>query len=257
MTFRPDPRLDVEVLPSPNHGERRGVVAPDMLILHYTGMQDARAALQRLCHAESEVSAHYLVFEDGGIVQCVPEERRAWHAGAASWHGVEDINSHSIGIEIANPGHDWGYPDFPAPQIAAVIALCRDIISRHPIASERVLGHSDVAPLRKRDPGEKFPWAELNAAGIGHWVEPATLAEGAVLDVGDEGANVAAFNDDLRLYGYAAPEGDTFDAATGAVVRAFQRHFHQSRVDGIADAGTRETLKRLRSALRISSPVTT
>ncbi len=257
MTFRPDTLLDVQVLPSPNHGERRNVTSPDMLILHYTGMQDARAALQRLCHADSEVSAHYLVFEDGGIVQCVPEERRAWHAGIASWAGVEDINSHAIGIEIANPGHDWGYPDFPAPQIAAVIALCRDIISRHRIVPERILGHSDVAPLRKQDPGEKFPWKELHAAGIGHWVEPAAEIEGPLVDIGDKGAAVAALKADLRLYGYAAPEGDAFDATTSAVVRAFQRHFHQSGVDGVADAATRETLRRLRSALSISSSVTT
>ena len=186
----PDSSLADEVAPSPNHGERRGVARPDMLLLHYTGMPDAEGALQRLCQQGSEVSAHYVVFEDGRIVQCVPEARRAWHAGQAEWGGVTDINSCAIGIEITNPGHQWGYADFPAPQIAAVIALCRDILARQPIPPGRVLGHSDVAPARKQDPGEKFPWAQLAAAGVGHWVEPEPIAPGKTLAVGDEGRDV-------------------------------------------------------------------
>ena len=243
--FSPDASLDAQVLPSPNHGERRGIAQPDMLILHYTGMQDARAALQRLCAPGSEVSAHYLVFEDGGIVQCVSESRRAWHAGIASWAGTTDINSHSIGIEIANPGHDGGYPDFPKLQISAVIALCRDILARYPIPPRRVLAHSDVAPMRKRDPGEKFPWDTLHAAGIGHWVQPVAEAKGEVLDFGSRGPLVAALRANLKAYGYALEPGDDYDAATASTVQAFQRHFLQIRVDGAADAATRATLARL------------
>src|SRR5215475_4061097 len=130
-----------------------------MLLLHYTGMPDAQIALQRLCQQDSEVSAHYVVFEDGRIVQCVPEARRAWHAGESSWAGETDINSCSIGIEIVNPGHEFGYPDFPLRQTAAVISLCKSIIVRRgPISGELILAHSDVAPARKQDPGEKFPW---------------------------------------------------------------------------------------------------
>ena len=243
--FVPDPKLDVQVLPSPNYGERRGITQVDMLVLHYTGMQDARAALQRLCAPDSEVSAHYLVFEDGGIVQCVPESRRAWHAGLAEWANITDINSHSIGIEIANPGHDGGYPDFPEPQIDAVIALCNDIFARVPILPQRLLAHSDVAPMRKQDPGEKFPWASLFAAGIGFWVEPVAEAAGETLDVGCRGPLVRELRTNLHRYGYAIAAGDEYDAMTATVVRAFQRHFRPLKVDGAADWSTRATLQRL------------
>src|SRR5256886_17481608 len=154
--LRPDSSVVAEVRPSPNHGERQGIL--DMIVLHYTGMTDNRAALTQLCDPASEVSAHYVVMPDGYIIQLVAEARRAWHAGVSSWAGNTDINSCSIGIEIANPGHDHGYPDFPRRQIAAVTALCRSIFTRHKIPADRVLGHSDVAPARKQDPGEKFPW---------------------------------------------------------------------------------------------------
>src|ERR1051325_2609849 len=155
-SFTSDSSVASTVIPSPNHGERRAEL--DMLLLHYTGMPNADEALQRLCDATSQVSSHYFVFEDGRVVQCVPEALRAWHAGQSSWGGLTDINSCSIGIEIANPGHGWRYDDFPEAQIAAVIALGRDILARQSIPASRVLGHSDVAPMRKDDPGEKFPW---------------------------------------------------------------------------------------------------
>src|SRR5882757_3731455 len=175
--FRPDSSVVSETRPSPNHGERKAGVKPNMLVLHYTGMADAEAAVRHLCTPTSEVSAHYVVMEDGRIVQCVPESRRAWHAGQSYWEGETDINSCSIGIEIANPGHDHGYPDFPKRQIAAVTALCRSIFTRHQISPDRVLAHSDVAPTRKRDPGEKFPWKVLAASGIGLWVKPAPMTQ--------------------------------------------------------------------------------
>ncbi len=243
--FPPDAALPLRLQPSPNHGERRGGARPDMILLHYTGMPDAAEAIARLCSPASEVSAHYVVLEDGGIVQCVAEARRAWHAGPSTWGGVTDINSHAIGIEIANPGHEHGYLPFPDAQIAAVIALCRDILARHRIPPHRVLAHSDVAPTRKMDPGEKFPWERLHEAGIGDWTQPiATHAR--ALQPGACGRRVAALQQDLAAYGYGIDVTARYDEQTGAVVRAFQRHFRPHRVDGIADAGTQAMLAGLR-----------
>ena len=220
---KPDSPLAAKVFPSPNHGERKGS-APDMILLHYTGMPTGAEALQRLTNPLSEVSAHYFIWEDGGILQLVPEARRAWHAGAAIWAGESDINSRSIGIEIVNPGHEGGSPDFTPEQIEATIALCTDIRARHMIPQHRVLAHSDVAPARKCDPGEKFPWSLLAARGVGHYVKPAAV------------------------YGYGIAVSGVFDQATEQVVRAFQRHFRQERVDGIADASTITTLRDLIAA---------
>lgn len=247
MPFAPDSRVVAEVIPSPNHGER--VCPVDMLILHYTGMPSAADALARLVAGDSGVSAHYLVFEDGRVTQCVAEARRAWHAGVSEWEGVSDINSRSIGIEIANPGHEHGYADFPDAQIVGVIALCQDILSRHAIAPFRVLAHSDVAPLRKDDPGEKFPWRALHEAGVGLWVEPAPLEmPGRVLVAGDAGAEVETLQTALARYGYGIEASGVFDTETVAVVRAFQRHFRPARVDGQGDASTRRTLADLLKA---------
>jgi N-acetylmuramoyl-L-alanine amidase len=242
-SFVPDSRLVAAVAPSPNHQPR--AVPLDLIVLHYTGMADQQAALAKLSAADSKVSAHYLVLEDGRIVQFVAETRRAWHAGISQWEGERDVNSRSIGIEIANPGHGLGYPDFPEPQITAVIALVRDILARHPIRRDRVLAHSDVAPSRKNDPGEKFPWARLHAAGIGHWVEPLPPGTDTGLGLGDHGPAVLALQQALASYGYGVPQTGAFDAATRDVVVAFQRHFRPERVDGRADCSTIETLDRL------------
>src|SRR6202166_438232 len=175
-TFPPDSFIVADVVPSPNLDERKDGRPADMILLHYTGMQTGEAALRGRTAAVSNVSSHYVVFEDGRIVQCVPEERRAWHAGVSSWADETDINSRSIGIEIVNPGDEFGYRNFPLRQTAAVISLCKSIITRRgPIGAERILGHSDVAPSRKQDPGEKFPWELLSESGIGHWVRPAPL----------------------------------------------------------------------------------
>ena len=170
-----------------------------MLLLHYTGMPDGSEALRKLCDPGREVSAHYFVGVDGRVLQLVPEARRAWHAGVASWRGEDDVNSLSIGVEIDNPGHDGGMPPFAEPQIAAVIALCRDIVARWAIPAERVLGHSDVAPLRKLDPGEAFPWARLAAAGVGHYVSRLrSPLHGRSLAPGASGPPVAALQRDAR-----------------------------------------------------------
>ena len=238
---------DVRV--SPNFGPRRDRLVPDMVILHYTGMQSAEAAELWLCDPASEVSSHYLVHEDGRIVQMVREADRAWHAGRGSWLGRADVNSCSIGIEIANPGHAFGYPDFPNRQIEAVIALCRGICVRHRVAPARILAHSDIAPGRTIDPGEKFPWARLREAEVGHWVEPSPVRGGRFLSAGDSGEPVEALQSMLALYGYGVEITGLFDAATQAVVEAFQRHFRQELVDGVADRSTIETLHRLLAAL--------
>ncbi|HET9715461.1 MAG TPA: N-acetylmuramoyl-L-alanine amidase [Pseudolabrys sp.] len=245
--FQPDSFIVADVKPSPNFDERKNSRVPDMILLHYTGMQTGDGALDRLTAADSKVSAHYVVFENGRIVQCVPEERRAWHAGEASWAGETDINSRSVGIEIVNPGHEFGYSDFPLRQIAAVISLCRSIITRRgPISADRILAHSDVAPSRKQDPGEKFPWGLLSESGIGHWVRAAPLdLEGVGLKPGDGGEGVTRLQRALRSYGYGLAETGTYDAATRDVVAAFQRHFRQARVDGIADPSTLLTLRAL------------
>jgi N-acetylmuramoyl-L-alanine amidase len=245
--FSPDSFIVADVVPSPNHDERKDDRLTDLILLHYTGMPTGEGALERLCALESKVSAHYVVFEDGRIVQCVPEERRAWHAGVSSWAGETDINSCSIGIEIVNPGHEFGYPDFPLRQTAAVIALCKSILTRRgPISSDRVLAHSDVAPARKQDPGEKFPWDRLSESGVGHWVRPAPLKlEGPSLKPGESGEAVTRLQRTLHSYGYGIAESGSYDDATRAVVAAFQRHFRPARVDGIADASTLLTLRAL------------
>jgi N-acetylmuramoyl-L-alanine amidase len=243
--FKPDSFIVSDVVPSPNFDERKGV--PDIILLHYTGMQSGEAALSRLTTSASKVSSHYVVFEDGRIVQCVPETLRAWHAGVSSWGGDTDINSRSIGIEVVNPGHEFGYTDFPLRQIAAVIALCKSIVTRRgPISSDRVLAHSDVAPSRKQDPGEKFPWELLSDSGIGHWVRAAPLnLDGLKLQPGDRGEAVGRLQRMLRGYGYGIEETGTYDEATRDVMTAFQRHFRQARIDGIGDPSTLLTLRAL------------
>jgi N-acetylmuramoyl-L-alanine amidase len=237
-------RVAIESCPSPNHDQRaRGPV--DILLLHYTGMPDADQSLAWLCNRDSKVSSHYFVFDDGRVLSLVPEERRAWHAGASRWAGDTDINSRSIGIEIANPGHPGGLPDYSDVQIEALITLCRDIVGRHSIRPHRVLAHSDVAPGRKLDPGERFPWARLAAHGVGHWVDPIAIADGPNCTSGDRNGAVETLQSLLALYGYGIDITGEYEARTEAVVTAFQRHFRPERVDGIADRSTVETLRNL------------
>ena len=241
----PDTVLACEMRPSPNRNARRHGGGPDMLILHYTGMGTGEQALRWLETPQSQVSTHYLVHEDGRIVQMVPEAERAWHAGAGSWRGRDDINSRSIGIEIVNPGHDGGLPDFPEAQVAAVVELCRDCIARNAILPEFVLAHSDIAPGRKVDPGERFPWKTLFEAGVGHWTAPAPVRGGRFFGPGDRGEPVEAFQSLLAAYGYGVEATGSFNEPTRLGTLAFQRHFRPERVDGVADASTVETLHRL------------
>jgi N-acetylmuramoyl-L-alanine amidase len=250
------PALDSSLVdtfrPSPNHGERRAGARPDSVILHYTGMPTGGEALERLCDPAAEVSSHYLVWEDGRVFQLVAEERRAWHAGAARWRGADDLNSRSIGVEIVNPGHPGGCPPFPDRQIDAVAALCRDIAARHGVPPERVLAHSDIAPGRKIDPGEAFPWERLHGLGVGHWAHPARVDPAPPLAEGATGPAIAALRDALSAYGYDISAGDAFDARTRVVVEAFQRHFRRARVDGVADAETVAMLDALNASLHRS-----
>ncbi len=222
--------------PSPNHGPRPSPGRVDMLLLHYTGMTSAAAALERLCDPASEVSAHYLVEEDGTVWQLVDENRRAWHAGRAFWAGATNINDRSIGIELVNPGHENGYRPFPDAQLAALETLCRAILARHPIAPERILGHSDVAPERKTDPGELFPWERLAQAGIGRWPDFAADAGGA------GAADIRAAQRNLARIGYDARASGRLDSATQAIVAAFQRHWRPASCTGALDA---ETARRI------------
>jgi N-acetylmuramoyl-L-alanine amidase len=227
--------------PSPNHDARPAGQAVDILLLHYTGMPTAGAALDRLLDPASRVSAHYFVDEDGGVTRLVAEGRRAWHAGAAAWAGASDINGRSIGIELVNPGHEFGYRPFPEAQMAALTALARDILARHPIPPERVLGHADVAPRRKQDPGELFDWGRLAAAGIGLWPGEVPAADPLPSESEILG-RLAAFG-----YGY-------LDEDYPAVVRAFQRHFRPAAVTGTMDGESAARLLALSERLDAGRP---
>jgi N-acetylmuramoyl-L-alanine amidase len=217
--------MDIEDRPSPNCDARPDGAQVDMLVLHYTGMPTGEAALARLLDIEYEVSAHYLIEEDGRIFRLVAEADRAWHAGVSYWRGHRDVNARSIGIELVNPGHEYGYRPFPEPQMAALEALSRDILARHPIPPRNVVGHSDVAPARKTDPGELFDWRSLAAQGIGLWPAPAASGPADVMDA-------------LSAIGY-----DITDYAPA--LAAFQRHFRPAEVHGVADPDTLRWLQGL------------
>jgi N-acetylmuramoyl-L-alanine amidase len=234
--------IEAIAAPSPNFDAR--TAPPDMIVLHYTGMQSGEAALARLRDPAAKVSAHYLVEEDGRVFALVPEARRAWHAGVSYWDGERDINARSIGIEIVNPGHEFGYRPFPDVQVEAVIALLGDIRERWTVPDNRILGHSDVAPARKQDPGELFPWKALAEAGHGLWVEP-PAAPGGALRPGDAGLEVVMLRAFLHRLGYDCPLTDVFDDDLAAIVTAFQRHWRPKRVDGVADGQTRGRLMPL------------
>ena len=242
--------------PSPNCDERpAGAGSIDTLVLHYTGMVSAEAALARLADPAAKVSAHWCVGEDGTLWRLVPEERRAWHAGLSEWRGRRSVNDRSIGIELVNPGHQHGYRPFPAAQMDAVVDLARTVVARHPIDPRNVVAHSDIAPARRQDPGELFDWARLAQAGIGLWPD---VGEGPVQDFpalrqGDGGAVVRRQQERLRTVGYGLVADGNFGATTAAVVRAFQQHYRQARVDGVIDAGTAAVLDRVRALVAAQS----
>lgn len=224
---------------------------PRLIVLHYTGMASGRAAVEWLCNPDSKVSCHYLVDEDGLIVQMVDETLRAWHAGVSSWRGEIDINSTSIGIEIQNQGHVAGCPSFPKIQMQRIADLCSDIITRHSLACGQIVAHSDIAPGRKVDPGEAFDWQWLHGQGLGHYVVSSHCA-GATFRMGDEGPEVVAFQRNLAQFGYGIDATGLFDDRTRIVVEAFQRRFRRSRVDGLADGETRDILQRLLAVMPLA-----
>jgi N-acetylmuramoyl-L-alanine amidase len=239
--------------PSPNHDSRGDVIAGtpriDMLVLHYTGMESAEAALDRLCDPGARVSSHYLVEEDGTVWQLVPEERRAWHAGVSYWLGETVLNTVSIGIEIVNPGHEWGYRPFPEEQMQAVEGLCGDILGRRRIPAHRIVGHSDIAPTRKSDPGELFDWPRFARAGIGLWPEPAVELKrrrGRAVGIVDRAAALS----DLARIGYQVEPGNEMPALI-----AFQRRYRPERWDGRLDGETAGRLAEIRQAVEAALAV--
>jgi len=239
--------MEIKELTSPNCDTRPEGQTVDMLVLHYTGMQSAAAALERLCDSSARVSAHYLIDENGGVYRLVGEHLRAWHAGVASWAGTTDVNARSIGIELVNPGHEWGYRSFPDAQMTALIDLARTAVEQHRIPAHRVLAHSDVAPQRRQDPGELFDWGRLAEKGIG-MVADASAFQGTAMSLqrGDEGAAVKVLQRKLAAFGYGVCAEAVYDQLTEGVVRAFQRHHRQAAVTGIAD---RETVLALDNLL--------
>ena len=227
--------------PSPNHDARTLPVS--ILVLHYTGMESGQAALDRLTDPDAKVSAHYLIEEDGRIFQLVEEDRRAWHAGVSQWRGITNVNSASVGVEIVNGGHnvpqsDGSLPPYPDVQINALIPLCKDIIARHSIKPQDVVGHSDIAPSRKEDPGEHFPWAGLAAAGIGLWPGQGSGDRRTLFERGDRDRGVSILQFGLAQIGYNLVVSGVLDDETIDVVRAFQRRFRPETVSGIVDVDT-------------------
>ncbi|MDX1709646.1 MAG: N-acetylmuramoyl-L-alanine amidase [Rhodovibrionaceae bacterium] len=235
--------------PSPNFDRRGDDATIDMLVLHYTGMQSAEEALSRMCDPAAKVSAHYCIDEDGTLHRLVAEEARAWHAGVACWRGAHDVNARSIGIELVNPGHEFGYRPFPEAQMALLVDLCHEIVGRHAIPARNVVGHSDVAPLRKQDPGELFDWRRLAEAGIGHWPDEAG-AQSAAPDIGRARQLLGAI-------GYCLPRQglpDDEEWAETAIVTAFQRHFRPARCDGRLDGETMGRLQALAAMIDSTAP---
>ena len=249
--------MQVDLAPSPNFNDRKHPV--DMLVLHYTGMGSGDEALARMRDPASEVSAHYMVWEDGRITQLVGADKRAWHAGVSSWQGDDDLNSRSIGVEIVNGGHDVPLPDgtlppYPDAQIEALIALCRHVLTEYAIPPSRIVAHSDIAPARKTDPGEHFPWSRLAKAGIGLWPQagPENQGDESLLP-GDASETVRHAQSSLRTIGYGLEATGIYDDATRLTVTAFQRHWLPDTLTGHGDARTLARLRDVYAAVTASS----
>jgi len=245
--------MDIISKPSPNFNERPQGQIPDLLLLHYTGMKTGAEALERMRDPAAKVAAHYMIETDGTVYQLVAEDKRAWHAGISSWQGETDINGCSIGIEIVNPGHEFGYQAFPDGQMQSVATLCKAIIQKYSIRADRVLGHSDVAPDRKMDPGEKFNWQWLASEGVGLW--PKDTQENTVhendkitLKYGDVGVQVDALQAQMTAIGYGLDVSSRYDRMTEYGVAAFQRHWRQQKVSGVADGETQNLIEAILKA---------
>jgi N-acetylmuramoyl-L-alanine amidase len=242
--------------PSPNFDERTLPVT--MLVLHYTGMESAAAALERMRDLDAKVSAHYMIDEDGGVTRLVDEDMRAWHAGVSFWDGITNINSASIGIEIVNGGHDFGLPEFPGKQIDAVIELSNEIIKKFEIPVFNIVGHSDIAPARKQDPGEKFPWKLLAENQIGIWPDNIGSDTRLLFDAGDKDRGISIVQRGLSFIGYNIEVNGELDQQTAHMISAVQRRYRPQKIDGLIDVQTLElvtSLAGLKSGLSGSATV--
>ena len=228
--------MNITKRPSPNFDKRPTGVGPSVLVLHYTGMESTQEALERLGDPASHVSAHYFVMEQGEVLQLVDEAMRAWHAGVSHWRGEHSINDISIGIELANPGHEFGYTPFPKPQMASLEELCIDIVRRHAIEPINVVGHSDVAPGRKQDPGELFDWQRLAQSGVGLWLGELHDLPGQGLETESANTDWAALQSQMRALGYDLSISGQADRQTRDALTAFQRHWRPQRITGHADS---------------------
>jgi N-acetylmuramoyl-L-alanine amidase len=234
---------------SPNFDSRNSIT-PSIIVMHYTGMKNGPMAIDRLCDPSAKVSSHYVVEQNGRIFQLVDEKERAWHAGMSAWRGISNLNSHSIGIEIVNSGHEFGYHPFPHVQMQSVLILTQDIITRHTIMPRNVVGHSDIAPTRKMDPGELFDWEWLALHGVGQPVPVIDISfDNACLLMHQNDDDVRRVQSNLKSYGYDINITGIYDTETQNVVMAFQRHFRRSCVNGIADKQTQAVLEALLTAV--------
>lgn len=229
--------LDIRKTFSPNCDARPQGSKVNVLVFHYTGMQTAKEALSRLCDVKAKVSAHYMVDEQGVVFHLVPEEKQAWHAGISCWNGKAAINENSIGIEVVNTGHEYGYRPFPQVQMDAVLKLSQDILTRHHIVPKDIVGHSDISPTRKTDPGELFDWQFLAKNNVGVWPKLGKIKNPhtVIAAPGDESKDVERFQRLLNSYGYHIRVDGFYGQKTEAVIRAFKRHFIQDRVDAFWD----------------------
>ncbi|WP_262690979.1 N-acetylmuramoyl-L-alanine amidase [Kordiimonas aestuarii] len=240
---------DIILHPSPNWNERPAGAVIDTVVLHYTGMATGQVALERLCDKVAQVSAHYLIEEDGRVFALVPEEKRAWHAGVSRWRGVDNLNHTSIGIELVNPGHDFGYRAFPEAQVTSLLSLLEGINTRHHINRHGYVGHSDIAPDRKQDPGDLFPWQRLARHGFGLWPQVGGADVTVIAKRGQKNVNVVKFNKQLGIIGYSIDDIQSFDATTECAVRAFQAHWRPETVSGVIDIGTASILEDIAGQL--------
>ena len=237
--------MEIIQYPSPNYNERPADAAIDTVILHYTGMVSAEAALERMCSEEAEVSAHFMIDEDGTLYQLVDPGKRAWHAGISVWQGRQNLNHSSIGIELVNPGHEFGYRMFPESQLQSLMDLLRFLSETYAIPRERYIGHSDVAPLRKSDPGELFPWKKFADAGFGVFPKKGHSDQTIINKTGDNGPEIKMLNKQLGIIGYDEFDRDVFGDQTAQTIRAFQAHWRPEGVHGNLDAGTWSALNEV------------
>lgn len=231
--------------PSPNYNERPAGAEVDTVVIHYTGMVSAGAALERLCNKDAEVSSHFLIDEAGGLYELVHPEKRAWHAGVSNWQGRDNLNHSSIGIELVNPGHEFGYRPFPEAQITSLLELLVFLKDVYAIPRERYIGHSDIAPFRKMDPGELFPWKRLAAAGFGVFPQKDHSDQTIIKKAGDNGPEIKMLNKQLGIIGYDGFDRDAFGDHTAQIIRAFQAHWRPEGVHGKLDAGTWSALNEV------------